>query len=108
MTLSDISECSFQFEKYSFYFPVSHLSVGLVVPNKCWSQTVAELVEEDVVEESLLGEQGQLLLLHQGRRDRLQDRLELRGNQVPQHHLLRPLLLAHTLVVGKVECYCLN
>ena len=55
-----------------------------------------------------LGEQRQLLLLHQGCCDRLEDRLELGGDQVPQHHLLRSLLLPHSLVVGKVECYCLH
>ena len=69
---------------------------------------MAQLVEEHIVEERILGEQRQLLLLHQGCCDRLEDRLELGGNQVPQHHLLRSLLLPHSLVVGKVECYCLH
>ena len=42
---------------FRFQISVCHLSVGLVIADKCWPQTMAELMEEDVVEESILGEQ---------------------------------------------------
>ena len=39
-----------------------------------------------------LGEQRQLLLLHQGGSNRVEDRLELGGDQVAQHHLSDSLI----------------
>ena len=40
-----------------------------------------------------LGEQRQLLLLHQGGSNRVEDRLELGGDQVAQHHLADCLIV---------------
>ena len=53
---------------------------------------MAELMEEHIVEKRILGQQRQLLLLHQGCCDRLEDRLELGGDQVAQHHLSDSLI----------------
>ena len=40
-----------------------------------------------------LGEQRQLFLLHQGGSNRVEDRLELGGDQVAQHHLADCLIV---------------
>ena len=59
-----------------------YFSFTLVVVNKCWTETMRQLMEENIVKEGVFVEELQLLFLDKSCGDWLQNLLELRPDVI--------------------------